>query len=245
MPTISKTKFDWSSLTRSGLSSMLLSVSDKVVGIQHTPKSLHRILSNHVKKHLPIKVAKSNNPKVNFGYVYVGGAYYSDLDKEQQKCIEIAFNYNPFDEFITISKRRLSQMSMVFADTILHEIIHMRQYRRRKFKYLPDYDSTAKKIEKRDMQSYLGCSDEIDTYGFNIACELHSRFKGNRKSIIKHLSVNQKYVRGKEDCWKMYLKAFDHDHNHKIIQRVKKKVIRYLPRAEEGKPFKSSDWICY
>ena len=66
MPTISKTNFDWSSLTRSGLSSMLLSISDKVVGIQHTPKSLHRILSNQVKKYLPIKVAKSNNPKVNF-----------------------------------------------------------------------------------------------------------------------------------------------------------------------------------
>jgi len=242
---ISKPKFDWSSLNRSGLTSLLMSVSDKIVGVQLTPNQLHRILSNHIKKYLPIKVAKSKNPKVNFGYVYVGGAYYSDLDKEKQKCIEIAFNYNPFDEFITVSKRRLSQMSSVFADTILHEIIHMRQYRRRKFKDLPDYDSTAKKIEKRDMQSYLGCSDEIDAYGFNIACELHSRFKGNKKAIIKHLNVNQKYIRGKEDCWKMYLKAFDHDHNHKIIQRVKKKVIRYLPRAEEGKPFKSTDWICY
>jgi hypothetical protein len=242
---ISKPTFDWSSLNRSGLISLFMSVSDKIVGIELTPNQLHRILSNHIKKYLPIKVSKSNNSKVNFGYVYVGGAYYSDLDKEKQKCIEIAFNYNPFDEFITVSKRRLSQMSAVFADTILHEIIHMRQYRRRKFKDLPDYDSTAKKIEKRNMQSYLGCSDEIDAYGFNIACELYSRFKGNKKAIIKHLNVNQKHIRGKEDCWKMYLKAFDHDHNHKIIQRVQKKVVRYLPHAEIGKPYRNKEWISH
>jgi hypothetical protein len=38
------------------------------------------------------------------------------------------------------------------ADTILHEIMHMRQYRRRKFKILPDYASTAEKTEQRAEQ---------------------------------------------------------------------------------------------
>jgi len=43
----------------------------------------------------------------------------------------------------------------------------------------------------------------------------------------------------------MYLKAFDHDHNHPIIKKVKKKVLQYLPNAEIGKPYRNKDWICY
>jgi hypothetical protein len=41
----------------------------------------------------------------------------------------------------------------------------------------------------------------------------------------------------------MYLKAFNHDHNHVIIKRVKKKVIRYIPYAKLGKPYRKKDWI--
>ena len=120
----------------------------------------------------------------------------------------------------------------------------MRQYRRRNFKSLPQYASTAARTKVREEQEYLGCTDEIDAYGFNIACELVTKFNGNQKSIIKFLNQDLKGLRRK-GCWMMYLTAFKHDHNHEIIKRLKKKIIRYLPRAYSGKPFKSCDWICY
>jgi len=41
----------------------------------------------------------------------------------------------------------------------------------------------------------------------------------------------------------MYLKAFDYNHDHKIIKRLKKRVIRYLPNAELGRPYRTADWI--
>jgi hypothetical protein len=134
-------------------------------------------------------------------------------------------------------------MCILFADTILHELMHMRQYRSRKFKQLPDYASTAEKDEQNQEQSYLGNPDEIDAYGFNIACELLDKFRGDEQQVIEYLSEDQKGLRRRYNCWRMYLKAFNHDHNHVIIKRVKKKVIRYIPNAKLGKPYRKKDWI--
>jgi hypothetical protein len=134
-------------------------------------------------------------------------------------------------------------MCTTIADTILHEIIHMRQFRRRNFKELPDYASNAEKSKIREEQEYLGCSDEIDAYGFNIACELIDKFGKNKRQIVNYLNENQKGKKRRHNSWRMYLKAFEHDHNHPILQRVKKKVVRYLPAAEAGKPYRNKDWI--
>jgi hypothetical protein len=119
----------------------------------------------------------------------------------------------------------------------------MRQYRRRKFKVLPDYASNADKTEIRMEQSYLGCSDEIDAYAFNIACELVEKFQGDKNQIINYLNENQKGKKRRHNSWRMYLKAFQYDHNHPIVQRVKKKVVSYLPQAYLGKPYRNKDWI--
>ena len=134
-------------------------------------------------------------------------------------------------------------MCTTIADTLLHEIIHMRQFRRRNFKQLPDYASNAEKSDIRQEQEYLGCSDEIDAYGFNIACELMDKFGKNKNQIVNYLNENQKGKKRRHNSWRMYLKAFEHDHNHPILQRVKKKVVRYLPAAEVGKPYRNKDWI--
>lgn len=185
------------------------------------------------------------DPKVKHYKVFVGGTYFSDYDEDGKKCIHINFYYNPeMDEFV-ISERRFKSICTTIADTVLHEVIHMRQYRRRDFKSLPNYASAASSGKIRAEQEYLGCSDEIDAYGFNIACELLDKYKGNHRAIIQHLDIDLKGNKSFGGSWKMYLKAFGHDHNHEIIKRVKKKVIRYLPRAEVGKPFKSRDWICH
>jgi hypothetical protein len=119
----------------------------------------------------------------------------------------------------------------------------MRQFRRRDFKQLPDYASTAEKREKRDEQKYLGNSDEIDAYAFNAACELVSKFPDDHNSIVKYLNIKQSRTRGKINTWQMYLKAFEFDHDHCIIQRFKKKIIRYLPYADLGKPYRDRYWI--
>jgi hypothetical protein len=240
---VGKSKFNWSVLDRNGLIEFFWHLYPELTGQEIKISKFHSTLTTHVKKYLPVKIAKKRDPKVAFNWVYAGGTYYSDFDQEKQKCIELVFVYNTFQDTITMPANRYRRMCSVMADTILHEMMHMRQYRRRKFKILPDYASTAEKSEKRLEQEYLGNSDEIDAYGFNIACELMDKFKNNTDLVIQYLNEDQKKLRRRHNSWRMYLKAFDHDHEHPIIRRTKKKVIKYLPQAVVGKPYRNKDWI--
>ena len=235
--------FNWSLLTRDNIAGLVWSLHEKLTKQELTPRQFHNILTTHLRQYIPIKTKKVLNTTVNPGQVWVGGTYYSDYDQDREKCIEVWLVYHTRDSSINLTKQRFNKLCYTIADTILHEIIHMRQFRRRKFKNLPDYPSNASRSAQREEQSYIGNSDEIDAYSFNIACELMDQFKNDQLKIIKYLNLDQKRSRTKFNTWKMYLRAFDHDHDHLIIKRVKKKVIRYLPLAEVGKPYRNQDWI--
>jgi hypothetical protein len=236
--------FDWSLLDRKSLINIFWSLRDQIVGKTYPINEIQSIFSRHLKKHLPIKVSKSTGTDVEFGWVYIGGTYYGDHDQDFKKCIEIVFVYNPFDEKVTLGPITFRHMCRSFADTILHEIIHMRQYRRRNWKQLPFYQSNAAKSDQRREQEYLGCSDEIDAYSFNIACELADKFK-NPKDIADYISKTHRRGRLKSSSLRMYLKAFDYNTKHPIIRKLKKRVIGYVPNAELGKPYRNRDWICH
>lgn len=238
-----KVKFNWSILDRGTIFSFMHSLAPEIVNQELSIAEFHKKITNHLKKLVPVRVRKGFNPKVDPNQCWVGGTYYSDWDREKIKSIEILFEYPLFEETIRINSKRFRSTCCTIADTVLHEIIHMRQFRRRKFKILPDYASNAEKTELRMEQSYLGCSDEIDAYSFNIACELIDRFGADQTKIIDYLNENQKGKNRRHNSWRMYLKAFQHDHKHPIIQRVKKKVVRYLPQAYIGKPYRNKDWI--
>lgn len=237
--------FDWSILDRNSIINHLLLLSPKLCNREITFWEFHSILSKFLKKSFPVSITSGLDEKVKTHKVFIGGTYYSDHDENDRKCIQINLYYNPLIEEFTVSSRRFKGICKTIADTILHEIIHMRQYRRRNFKALPNYASTASSSRRRDQQEYLGCSDEIDAYGFNIACELLEKYNGDHRQVVRHLDSDLRHCKKNSDSWKMYLKAFEHNHKHEIIKRVKRKVIRYLPRADEGRPFKSRDWICH
>lgn len=243
MPNINS--FDWFSLDRNVLFNLLYPISDKIVGQKLTTDQLHSKISTQLRKHLPIKIKKTKHPKVEKGWVYVGGAYYPDKDEDDEKCIEIEFAFNTNEKSLEITSRRFARMCWSFADTVLHEIIHMRQHRRRDWRIIPNYPSTARRIKQRIEQEYLGCRDEIDAYSFNIACELYDKFHGRKGQIIKYMNENQKGLKRRHNGYRMYLNAFGHDHSHPIIKHLKKKVVSYLPQAAIGKPYKNGEWINY
>jgi hypothetical protein len=241
--TKNKISFDWSLLSRDFIAVSLWELAPTVVKNSITPIQFHKIISNHLKKIVPVKIRKSFHDKKISNNVLIGGVYYSDYDQRKEKCIEIIFEYSQNDKKLNISNQKYCRICYNIADTLLHEIMHMRQFRRRRFKDLPDYPSDAKKLSIRQEQSYLGNEDEIDAYSFNIACELIDKFGMNQTKILKYLNENQRGKNRKHNCWRMYLKAFQHDHNHKVIKKVKKKVLRYLPAAEYGRPYRTKEWI--
>lgn len=242
---IRKSKFDWSSLNRYELTDYMWSLHPKVINTEMSTEKFHRIVGTHIKNRIPIKLKKWGDSKVDNNCIWIGGAYYSELDKEKEKSIELVLVYKSNADTIKITPRNFHRSCLTITNTIMHELIHMRQYRRRKFKQLPSYNSTAEKTEQREEQTYLGCSDEIDAYGFNIACELLWKFKNDTDKAIDYLNEDQRGKRRNHNSWRMYLKAFNHDHEHPIIKRVKQKVVRYLPNALYGKPYRNRDWIRY
>lgn len=240
---MSRKPFNWYSLDREILFDMLNGARNQIVGRELLVEELHKILTKQVKKHLPVRVKMQRDASHEPGLLYIGGGYYSDQDrKRKDKFIEVVFSYFMFDKHLTISAYRWSRVCEVFADTILHEIIHMRQYRTRKFKDLPGYESTALLAKTRRTQNYYGHPDEIGAYSFNIACELYEKFGDDRKAINKYLDSKNVY-RTKRSTYLSYLKIFEA--NHPVLKRLKKKVLFYLPYAEIGKPFKSSDYLTY
>ena len=135
-------------------------------------------------------------------------------------------------------------MCRLFADTMLHEIIHVRQYRTREFKDIPGYESTAYYARDRKEQEYYGHKDEMGAFSFNIACELYDKFGEDFDTAKRYLDSNLA-KRAKKSSYHKYLKTFDWNHNHPVIRSMKKKIIRNLPYAQIGKPFRTTNHLTY
>lgn len=237
--------YNWTLLTRDNLYRLLYSIRDQVTNRDIPVSQIQKILSSHIKKNLPIRVKNLKDTTTNLGWIYIGGMYYSEVDRSQQaRPIEVNFNYNMFDESIYLSNYRFQQMCRLFADTVLHEVVHMRQYRARKFKSIPGYLSTAERAKDRRAQEYYGDTDEMGAFSFNIACEMVDKFGYDPSAIGKYMASDAAR-RYKRTCYHRYLKAFNWDPDHKVIKRLRHKVMCQLENARVGRPFKTTDHLTY
>lgn len=236
--------FDWSCVDRDLLAQMIRLGESAIVG-----KTLHPLsFAEKIRKifrlfGLPVNVRTKYHKDTKPDHVWIGGLYDGLKDKRNLTSITIITQFNEKDQMVRISKNFFRRMCYNIADTVLHEIIHLRQYRRRNYKNIPGYESVASSGRKRAQQDYLGHPDEIDAYSFNIACQLRDRFKNNQKQIINYLNTDLSDRRSKRDTYKMYLDTFDYKHEHTVIRKLKKKIVNYLPNAELGKPYKTTDWL--
>ena len=240
---IRASKYDWSAWDRESIAGMVRLVKDDIVQQSLSLDEFHNIVTKHIKKWMPVRSRKSKEPQVTPTYVFVGGVYHTAYDMDYQKSIELCFAYSTSDRSLCFTTRKFNRFCARIADVLLHEIIHMRQARKRKFKSLPGYSSQAESTKQRVEQEYLGDNDEIDAYAFNMACELADKFGGDMRQIVNYLNEEQKGKRRSYDTWRTYLKAFDYDQNHRIIRKIKKRSIYYLSRAQISKPFQPKDWI--
>ena len=237
--------FNWSQLDRATLYSMLYELKPEIVDRRLPIGEITRQLSKHIKSHLPVKVVSSRHKPVKAGEVWIGGAYYSHLDKAKKKRfieVELAFPINV--ETMKTSSYRWERICTLFADTILHEIIHVRQYRSRNFKDIPGYESTAYYAKDRAWQQYYGDRDEMGAHSFNIAQDMIDKFEFDPKAIKEYLdSPVPKRVR--PNGWGRFMKSFEYDHNHPKVIQMKRKIMTQLENAYYGKPFKTTNHLTY
>lgn len=223
---------------------MFYLLNSDIVGKELSPSQIQKRISRHVKQHIPVKIKKCMHIPTTKGFVFIGGVYYSDLDRKKLPAMEVNFNYNPEDKKLKLTYHRFKRMAIRFADVVLHELVHQRQFRSRNFKNIPGYQSTAEYAKERKQQEYYGDLDEMGAHAFNCACELIDRFGYDTCAIVQYLDSNQ-CRRHKNSTWNDYLKAFDFNHDHSIIRRMKKKVLRQLENAYSGKPFKTTNYLTY
>ena len=142
------------------------------------------------------------------------------------------------------SSYRWERMCHLFADTVLHEIIHTRQYRARNFKDIPGYESTAYYAKDRREQEYYGHRDEMGAHSFNLAQDMIDKFGFDTKAIKDYLdSSRPKRVR--PNGWGRFMKAFEYDHHHPKVRQMKRKILKQLEYASTGKPFKTTNHLTY
>jgi len=237
-------EFDWAELNRDFLFGMWYDLENKIMGQELTGQQLFQIITSQIHKYLPIRARKIRNKSMGRHNIAIGGSYCFESDEQRKKSITIDFYFKNFDEPLKIKRSTFLRCGILFADTVLHEIIHMRQFRRRAFNSKPAFKSKEPNLAKRRQQAYLGCLDEVDAYAFNISCELMDYFNWNEQEAVAYLNNTPK-TKGKENSYQNYLKAFDYDHDHVIIKKLKKKIVKYFPRAKQGRPFSNSDWIFY
>jgi hypothetical protein len=240
-----RTPFNWSLLDRDTLYSMLYELKPEIVDKRLPIGEITKLMSKHIKTHLPIKVVSYKHKPVTKGQIWIGGAYYSELDKSDKKrFIEIEFAVPADSLTMKTSLYRWDRICTLFADTMLHEIIHTRQYRARNFKDIPGYESTAYYAKDRAWQEYYGDRDEMGAHSFNIAQDMIDKFGFDPKAIKTYLdSAIPKRVR--PNGWGRFMKSFDYDHSHPKVIQMKRKILTQLENAYYGKPFKTPNHLTY
>lgn len=238
--------FNWSLLDRNGLYSMLYTAGRDVIGQKLAVKTLQKRISAHIKSVLPVRVVRvQRDSKQNPKLVYMGGTYYSSADQAARgRFMEIVLSYHPDARQIRMTEYRWSRVCTLFADTVLHEIIHMRQYRSRNFKDIPGYLSTAHYHKQRVDQEYYGHRDEMGAFSFNIACDMLDRF-GPDPAEIRSYMDSMRPKRHKSTSYCKFLTAFDWDHDHVKVRQIKHKILKQLEYAAIGRPFKTTTHLTY
>ena len=237
--------FNWSQLDRETLYSMLYELKSEIVDRRLSIGEITSILSKHIKANLPVKVTSSRHKPVKKGEVWIGGAYHSYYDKEgKSRFIEVELAFPTNANTMKTSLYRWERMCTLFADTVLHEIIHTRQYRARRFKDIPGYESTAYYAKDRREQEYYGHRDEMGAHSFNLAQDMIDKFGFDTRAIKDYLdSPVPKRVR--PNGWGRFMKAFDYDHSHPKVRQMKRKILKQLEYASTGKPFKTTNHLTY
>lgn len=237
--------FNWSLLDRNLLYSMLYKAKSAIVGKRLPIAEIHSILSSHIKQHLPVRVTSCRHKEAKDGELWMGGMYHSDYDRKGwSRFIEVQLAYPPDADFITITNYRWKRICVVFADVLLHEIIHTRQFRARSFKPIPIYQSNAEYAKDRKEQEYYGDRDEMGAHSFNMACDIIDKFGWDLKAIREFLDSTPPN-RKRLGSWHRFLKVFEWNHNHPKVRQMKHKIMKQLEYAHIGKPFKTSDHLTY
>lgn len=175
-----------------------------------------------------VDVKHAETAQVEQNDIELNGYYDGGLDEFGDIPIELYLITNPMSEISMIDDGQFNLISRKIADTLSHEVIHMKQYRARDFLEVEtvgyseiDEDEIDEEEESR---LYLSSPDEINAYAYNIANELLDRH--DYPQVLEKLNkVTDIQIEDSINLW-AYIRAFDKDTKHPVIRKLIKQVYK-------------------
>lgn len=161
---------------------------------------------------LKFKTVRSKNLEENM--ICFNGLYDPEEDKQLFPCIDIEVLYWDKQKIIDVSKLDLEYIIHELCETVYHEKIHQLQYRNRKFKEPVKFSSDVHD------QEYLGCPDEIEAYGAEMAFNLYLL---GLHPTTENICNNKTFL--------MYKGAFDKDSG--VVDALVSYCVKYFNNLKE------------
>jgi len=214
--------FNWYAVCRKDLIDTVMFCKKILVGRGKSTNLFFDTIKYQLKKKYPILIRKKLSKDDN---IKIGGKFLVERDIHNKKSIIVEF-FLPNLTHINISSQYLLNIAKCIADTVLHELIHMRQYRSSNYRinFYPSYFSMI----------------EIQAYSFNIACEMYDNILDKTKmlSLIEKNKISEF-----SNTYNFYLKLCNNNLQHIVMKKIKNQIKKYLPLVKKGFPFKSGKWL--
>jgi hypothetical protein len=206
---------------------------DKFINVPVTPKQIVTHLRKIAGPSTILNTSKSD--VVDPNNIGLNAYYDPDEDEEEEKPFELVAVFNPNDKQITMDRAGWREFASQVIDYLEHEMIHQYQYRSRDFQPTKGFRSKATNPEIKKQQEYLGNTDEIEAYAYNLANELLRKTKGNYEMTLRLLGNFSRTAITKDQAGRFlspnlygYFKDFNFDTTHPVLKRLMKKTYQYV-----------------
>jgi hypothetical protein len=207
--------------TREQVREICQQLEPKVVDQVFLINDLVDLIGRFVSRKFRVSTLHAQAFEVELTELNINAFYDPERDERGKNSVELVLVTNPNDRHLILDQTLWNLFVNRLADSLAHELIHMRQARARDFLFV---ESRAyREMEIDENLSYLSDLDEIDAYAYNIATEL--RENANPLSRLANpaaVSVNDSI-----NLW-AYLQAFSKDLKNPAIKRLLKKVYKHL-----------------
>ena len=207
--------------TREQVREICQQLEPKVVDQVFPINDLVDLIGRFVSRKFRVSTLHAHAHEVELTELNINAFYDPERDELGKNSVELVLVTNPNDRHLILDQTLWNLFVNRLADSLAHELIHMRQARARDFLFV---ESRAyREMEIDENLSYLSDLDEIDAYAYNIATEL--REHANPLSRLDNpaaVSVNDSI-----NLW-AYLQAFSKDLKNPAIKRLLKKVYKHL-----------------
>lgn len=112
---------------------------------------------------IDLKIVTHRDKYLSSDVFYANGYYDPEDDKNSDCAIELIITHNFPKDHVWYPEHAKDILIQIF-DTVVHELRHQRQYRKRKYMSYHERDDAIKE--------YLADPDEVDAYSLSIAIEL-------------------------------------------------------------------------